>query len=224
MGLNEDGQLGHSGHAQSVPVGSPHLALMHMSSHYKHFVSCMPCPMHAQAVKSACGMLFQVPQEVLVPEPVIQVAAGHHHTLFLTQSGDVWACGRNSRGQLGLGSRAGSHVCTPQPLSALAGFDHIDQLCVTLPALQSSRAMPDIQADLSGSSGQQSTMISDVCIINTVATMGALTEHHCFHTFEQETYQQVCCVLYTVSASGAVVPAPADWSRLVSQSILAGTY
>ena len=77
---------------------------------------------------------LQVPQEVFVPEPVVQVAAGHHHTLFLTQSGDVWACGRNSRGQLGLGSKAGSQLCTPQPLSALAGFDHIGQLCVTLPA------------------------------------------------------------------------------------------
>ena len=65
---------------------------------------------------------LQVPQEVCLPEPVVEVAAGHHHTLFLTQSGNVWACGRNSRGQLGLGSKAGSHVCTPQPLNALAGL------------------------------------------------------------------------------------------------------
>lgn len=67
--------------------------------------------------------ILQVPQEVLLPEPVAQVATGHYHTLFLTQSGDVWTCGRNSRGQLGLGSKAGSHACTPQPLNALAGLD-----------------------------------------------------------------------------------------------------
>ena len=67
-----------------------------------------------------CGAV-QVPQEVPIPEPVVKAAAGHHHTLFLTQSGDVWACGRNSRGQLGLGSKAGNHAMTPRLLEALAG-------------------------------------------------------------------------------------------------------
>ncbi|DBB10173.1 TPA: hypothetical protein ACH3X3_001750 [Trebouxia sp. C0006] len=81
MGLNEDGQLGHSSEAQFVPV----------------------------------------PQEIVLPEPVTQVAAGHHHTLFLTESGNVWACGRNNRGQLGLGSKAGSFATSPQRLEALSG-------------------------------------------------------------------------------------------------------
>lgn len=67
-------------------------------------------------------MLCQVPQEVILPEPVTRVAAGHHHTLFLTESGNVWACGRNSRGQLGLGSKAGSFASVPQHIKALAGL------------------------------------------------------------------------------------------------------
>ncbi len=66
-------------------------------------------------------MPSQVPQEVHLPEPVTKVAAGHHHTLFLTESGDIWACGRNGRGQLGLGSKAGSFASTPRRLEALAG-------------------------------------------------------------------------------------------------------
>ncbi len=72
---------------------------------------------------SSCDpLLAQVPQEVVLPEPVTQVAAGHHHTLFLTESGNVWACGRNSRGQLGLGSKAGSFATIPQRLEALTGM------------------------------------------------------------------------------------------------------
>ncbi len=71
---------------------------------------------------SCDAFLAQVPQEIVLPEPVTQVAAGHHHTLFLTESGNVWACGRNSRGQLGLGSKAGSFATIPQRLEALSGL------------------------------------------------------------------------------------------------------
>ncbi|XP_026883258.2 probable E3 ubiquitin-protein ligase HERC6 [Electrophorus electricus] len=37
----------------------------------------------------------------LFPEPVVSVACGEHHTLFLALSGRVMSCGRNSKGQLG---------------------------------------------------------------------------------------------------------------------------
>ena len=46
---------------------------------------------------------MQVPQEVLVPEPVVAVAAGYFHTLALAESGNVWAWGSNDKGQLGIG-------------------------------------------------------------------------------------------------------------------------
>ena len=59
---------------------------------------------------------------MLLPVHVTKVAAGHHHTLFLAESGDVWACGRNTRGQLGLGSKAGSYVSIPQRVEALTGL------------------------------------------------------------------------------------------------------
>lgn len=67
------------------------------------------------------AIAMQVPQEVQMADPVEQVAAGHHHTLFLTRSGGVWACGRNSRGQLGLGGKFGSFAATPHRIEALAG-------------------------------------------------------------------------------------------------------
>ena len=50
------------------------------------------------------AMRAQGPQEVLVPEPVQQVAAGDAHTLCLTAGGSIWAFGCNKHGQLGLGS------------------------------------------------------------------------------------------------------------------------
>ncbi|PPQ77413.1 hypothetical protein CVT25_010995 [Psilocybe cyanescens] len=41
-------------------------------------------------------------KEVLGDDVVIQIVGGTHHTLFLLQSGKVYACGRSSSGQLGL--------------------------------------------------------------------------------------------------------------------------
>jgi len=36
---------------------------------------------------------------------VIQIAAGWNHSLVLTESGDLWACGYGAHGQLGLGDK-----------------------------------------------------------------------------------------------------------------------
>ena len=57
---------------------------------------------------------------MLLPEAVTQVAAGSWHTLFLTESEEVWAAGSNSNGQLGLGHGVG-HSPAPRRLAALAG-------------------------------------------------------------------------------------------------------
>ena len=61
-----------------------------------------------------------------LPDPVAALAAGHFHTLALTQGGDVWAWGRNGSGQLGVGAAAGRRdQCRPQRLEDLAGV-HVD--------------------------------------------------------------------------------------------------
>lgn len=48
---------------------------------------------------------------------MISVACGGQHSLFLTETGEVFACGSNKYGQLGLGDRVDR--MTPQPIAAL---------------------------------------------------------------------------------------------------------
>ncbi|XP_068226088.1 X-linked retinitis pigmentosa GTPase regulator-like isoform X2 [Palaemon carinicauda] len=55
------------------------------------------------------------PQEVRIPEKVVDVAAGSGHTLFLTESGGVFSCGLGTSGQLGQGG-AELESLTPQPV------------------------------------------------------------------------------------------------------------
>ncbi|XP_064084575.1 X-linked retinitis pigmentosa GTPase regulator-like [Macrobrachium nipponense] len=55
------------------------------------------------------------PQEVPIPEKVIDVAAGSVHTLFLTESGGVYSCGTGTSGQLGQGAAEFESV-VPQPV------------------------------------------------------------------------------------------------------------
>jgi len=45
-----------------------------------------------------------------LPSPVIKFAAGSNHSLVLLKSGELWACGANTWGQLGLGSKSKSEV------------------------------------------------------------------------------------------------------------------
>ncbi|KAL6076588.1 negative regulation of SNARE complex assembly, variant 2 [Balamuthia mandrillaris] len=48
-----------------------------------------------------------VPTKVeTVPKNVCQIAVGHSHTVLLTESGDVFVCGNNESGQLGLSTQA----------------------------------------------------------------------------------------------------------------------
>jgi alpha-tubulin suppressor-like RCC1 family protein len=62
------------------------------------------------------------PREALIPEDVVAVAAGDEHALALGASGGVWAWGRNSHGQLGLGWGAvGPDQPSPRLVPALAG-------------------------------------------------------------------------------------------------------
>lgn len=52
--------------------------------------------------------------------PVVALAAGHYHTLAVSASGEVLACGRNDAGQLGLGWAAGGSVAELTRVDALA--------------------------------------------------------------------------------------------------------
>jgi alpha-tubulin suppressor-like RCC1 family protein len=56
-------------------------------------------------------------QPILQNENIVQLACGFYHTLFLTEDGRIFACGRGSDGQLGLGDNANVTVPTLVPLS-----------------------------------------------------------------------------------------------------------
>jgi len=43
-----------------------------------------------------------VPQQVNLPDRVIQIASGNEHTVFLSENHSLFVCGSNREGQLGL--------------------------------------------------------------------------------------------------------------------------
>lgn len=53
------------------------------------------------AFPSTGGNGIATPTSVNFNEQLVQIACGEQHTLFLTISGQVLSCGRNSKGQLG---------------------------------------------------------------------------------------------------------------------------
>lgn len=65
------------------------------------------------AFATAAGWETGVPWPCLVEslqdldEPVVTLAAGGHHTLFVTAGGQLWGCGRGKHGALGVGVRGG---------------------------------------------------------------------------------------------------------------------
>ena len=78
-----------------------------------------------------------------MPEPILQAAAGHHFTLLLAQSGNLWACGNNTRGQLGLGSKVGPEVREPRRVKALEGGRDCHTLCCKVQGSRCWRAHAD---------------------------------------------------------------------------------
>ncbi|XP_006563152.1 X-linked retinitis pigmentosa GTPase regulator isoform X2 [Apis mellifera] len=57
-----------------------------------------------------------MPKQMQLPNPVIYVACGGHHTMFLTENNNLYCTGSNSSGQLGLGTNV-TELHTPKLLS-----------------------------------------------------------------------------------------------------------
>ena len=81
-----------------------------------------------------CGVLA-MDAEVLAPvrklrvppdcAPLVQVSAGHAHTLLLTHAGKAYACGLNDRGQCGIEPDDGDKdMCVAQPMLISALLPH----------------------------------------------------------------------------------------------------
>lgn len=63
--------------------------------------------------------------ELFSTSPIMQVASGNTHTLFLLQNGTVWAAGDNTYGQLGIGTFEGSTLIQDVGLTRVLGVDQI---------------------------------------------------------------------------------------------------
>ncbi|XP_077213141.1 regulator of chromosome condensation (RCC1) family protein isoform X2 [Tasmannia lanceolata] len=57
-----------------------------------------------------------------IPQEVIQIAAGYHHSSAITVDGELYMWGNNSSGQLGLGRKAEKKIYTPSRVECLAGI------------------------------------------------------------------------------------------------------
>jgi alpha-tubulin suppressor-like RCC1 family protein len=66
------------------------------------------------------------PQEVPLPEDVVQIAAGHYHSLAVDSNGMVWSWGCHSAGQLGIGVEADETTTLPRLVKTLSeGIRHV---------------------------------------------------------------------------------------------------
>jgi alpha-tubulin suppressor-like RCC1 family protein len=56
------------------------------------------------------------PEEIKgLPEDVVSIGAGHYHSMAVSQTGELWAWGRNSEGQLGERDDPNSRYCHLSP-------------------------------------------------------------------------------------------------------------
>nr|CAD1837538.1 unnamed protein product [Ananas comosus var. bracteatus] len=61
-----------------------------------------------------------VPVEIFgLPEKVVEISAGYHHSCAITDNGKLFVWGDNSSGQLGLGRKAGKTVSSPTKVDCL---------------------------------------------------------------------------------------------------------
>ncbi|KAL9190639.1 hypothetical protein ACHAXT_000345 [Thalassiosira profunda] len=70
------------------------------------------------------GGKVMIPEIIPVDGRIVDVAIGAEHTLLLTESGDVYGCGSNSRGQLGLGEGV-VNVASPTRVDSLSSVTSV---------------------------------------------------------------------------------------------------
>eukprot|EP00300_Choanocystis_sp_HF-7_P010150 c16812_g1_i1.p2 GENE.c16812_g1_i1~~c16812_g1_i1.p2 ORF type:complete len:170 (+),score=31.40 c16812_g1_i1:761-1270(+) len=73
-----------------------------------------------------CAKIVNLP--ILERESIVSAAAGAHHTLLLTETGEVFAFGCNMNGELGVGSEE-PFIAEPTLVSALMGCCVVQIAC-----------------------------------------------------------------------------------------------
>jgi RCC1 and BTB domain-containing protein len=64
----------------------------------------------------------------LIGKKVVDIACGSHHTLVLTEDGEVYAWGQNNCGQIGSGSTTNQ----PTPRKVTAGMGSLKVIYITV--------------------------------------------------------------------------------------------
>ena len=138
FGRNNEGALG-LGHNQNVslPKPIPNLPKIKMVSCGYNFTVCVDCEgfIWSFGENEWDGQLgtgnttdFNVPQKIQDIPPVLSVACGSDHILFITNDSDLWSWGSNNNGQLCLGDQEDRSKPQKTSFSNIskisAGFNH----------------------------------------------------------------------------------------------------
>ena len=80
---------------------------------------------------------------------LVQVSAGHAHTLLLSHTGRVYACGLNDRGQCGIEPLDGDGACVPEPTLVSGLLPHTVRAIEAAPSL----SVFEVEEEATGGAG-----------------------------------------------------------------------
>ena len=84
-------------------------------------------------------------------QTIVRIACGMNHSMFLTESSDLYACGCAEFGRLGLGRRRNSTVTTPTLIKAFPPVRHEEKTVASSKEALRNKASPDYSASKRGS-------------------------------------------------------------------------
>ncbi|XP_012057883.1 PREDICTED: X-linked retinitis pigmentosa GTPase regulator [Atta cephalotes] len=130
-GSNQEGQLGREnsmiGDSSSSPIlvydcgfAGPRIVQLAAGSHHSMALTsdgevvAWGSNLEGQLGLSEISGLVYKPMKIPIPEPVKEISAGYYHSVFLTESGLIYICGKSESGKLGLNINFSTQVAPKQ--------------------------------------------------------------------------------------------------------------